>query len=467
MHRFEIKNAMYTLIASSFRLRMAPEDASMCDHGTLKKEDGKLYESSRIDPALLLVLLNAIDMFSVALVVPLLHQYFKDAGVTSASLRELLSSLFSGSQIVGGLVIAFLSDYGLLSRKHILYASFLGSALSYSLIVYGGIQGLILSRIIVGAVKQTSTVSTAMITSYTTNDNRSIYFGKIGSAATLAFMIGPGVGGYLFKHVDTRAPALLASLLFLVNFVLTVFLLPLENHVPKIKPKQQVGKFTSFTTNLKMCFTSKALASVVLSTLLYGWISRTTSYASMASYYEEMFGIEPHQRGYLTSYQSVLSFLFQTFLVKITFQKAGNEYNAICGAAFGIVLGTLLEFSGNLYIFLVVICPIIATSNSILRLSFQSLVTQVAPKDSISSVLAALDVLQNLASVSVPFYRTILFKVLSCCAGEVDHNACMVGDPCPIMWLQSSLIHWILTTAVLCGLLFKRTKEDEFKDKIQ
>jgi DHA1 family tetracycline resistance protein-like MFS transporter len=409
-----------------------------------------------IHPALTLVLLNAIDMFSVALVVPLLHQYFKEAGVTNASLRELLSALFSGSQIIGGLVIGGLSDSGLLSRKRILYASFLGSALSYSLIVYGGIKGLIISRIIVGAVKQTSTISTAMIASYTTNELRSMYLGKIGSAATLAFMVGPAVGGYLFKHVDTRAPALLASSLFLLNFALATILLPNEERVLVPRSKKSDGKFAVLSKNLKACFTSKTLSNVVLSSLLYGWFTRATSYASMASYYEEMFGIEPYQRGYLSSYQSVLSFLFQSFFVQYTLHILGNEYRAACCAAFGIVIATMLEFSANLYIFIGIISPIISVSNSVLRLSIQSLVTQVAPKESLSSILAALDVLQNVASVSVPFYRTILFKIMSCCAKEEDHDACMLGDPCPTMWLQSSLVHWIITSLLLCHLLLKQ-----------
>lgn len=436
---------------------MAPKEETSSPNVHLKKtETMRASKSEWIHPALTLVLLNAIDMFSVSLVVPLLHQYFKEAGVTNASLRELLSSLFSGSQIVGGLIIGGLSDSGLLSRKHILYASFLGSALSYSLIVYGGIKGLIISRIVVGAVKQTSTISTAMIATYTTNETRSMYLGKIGSAATLAFMVGPAVGGFLFKHVDTRAPALLASSLFLINFILAAILLPNEEyvHVPKSN-KTKADTFASFSKNLKACFTSKTLSNVVLSSLLYGWITRATSYASMASYYEEMFGIEPYQRGYLSSYQSVLSFIFQTFLVQYAFRKLGNEYRAACFAALGIIIATMLEFSANLYIFIGIISPIISVSNSVLRLSLQSLVTKVSPKESLGSVLAALDVLQNLASVTVPFYRTILFKIMSCCAKEEDHDACMLGDPCPSMWLQSSLLHWILTALLLCHFLLK------------
>lgn len=131
-----------------------------------------------IHPTISLPILNMLDMLSVSLVVPLLNQYFLDAGVSSASQRELLSSLYSSSQIVGGFLIGGLLDTGSLSRQHCLFLSFLGSSLSYALIVYGGMRGLIISRIVVGLIKQTSTISTSMISTYSTQKDRSIYMGR-------------------------------------------------------------------------------------------------------------------------------------------------------------------------------------------------------------------------------------------------------------------------------------------------
>lgn len=416
-----------------------------------------------VHPTASLPILNTIDMFSVALVIPLLNQYYQDAGVTSASLRELLTSLFSVSQIIGALVMGALSDSGILSRKHILYLSFLGSALSYSLVVYGGIAGLIVSRMVVGAVKQTSTISTSMISTYTTKQERSRHMGRLTACSTGAFIVGPSVGAYLYKNVDKKAPALLASILFILNFILAVILLPNNDKQKKrqtrssdeMKPSK-ANKFTSFAQNLRSCFTSQELSAVVISTLIYHWMLRATSYASMASFYEQMFSIEPHQRGYLSSYQNVLSFIFQTFFVQSALQYVGGEYRAACIAAGSIAIATTLELGGSFYLFLFVICPIVAVANSLLRLSLQSLVTQIAPKDSLGSVLAALDVMQNVASCSVPFYRTMLFKIMACTT-EVDSEAAMKGDPCPRMWIKSSLVHWILAAFFMSRLLLRKS----------
>ncbi len=297
---------------------------------------------------------------------------------------------------------------------------------------------------------------------------------RLTASSTFSFIIGPSLGGFLYKHVDKKAPALLASLLFIFNFLLAATLLPheKERHTPldmkqdmeNIISKPSESKAKTLIKNVQSCFSSKQLASVVLSILLYCWISGATSYASMTSYYEQMFGIEPHQRGYIRSYTSVLSLLFQTFFVRTAFQKLGDEYNAACIASFAMAFATLLELSASFILFITIICPVVAVANATLRLSLRSLVTLVAPKQSLGSVLAALDILQNLAAVSVPLYRTILFQILAKMEngksriGMKDDSISMIGDPNPKMWLKSSLIHWILASLIMSALLLKQSR---------
>eukprot|EP00565_Helicotheca_tamesis_P008134 CAMPEP_0185733386 /NCGR_PEP_ID=MMETSP1171-20130828/19337_1 /TAXON_ID=374046 /ORGANISM="Helicotheca tamensis, Strain CCMP826" /LENGTH=152 /DNA_ID=CAMNT_0028403111 /DNA_START=96 /DNA_END=551 /DNA_ORIENTATION=+ len=152
----------------------------------------------------------------------------------------------------------------------------------------------------------------------------------------------------------------------------------------------------------------------------------------MASYYEEMYGIEPHQRGYLSSYQQFLTFLVQSTLVRSLLRFAGGERRAACIAALSLSIATFSEIWSSLPVFIGILCPIISISVAVLGLSLRSLLTQVAPKDSLGSVLAALDVLQNAAAVTVPFYRTFLFAAMGTISN--DEDADMRGDPCPYMW---------------------------------
>jgi hypothetical protein len=238
----------------------------------------------------------------------------------------------------------------------------------------------------------------------------------------------------------------------------------MKQDMESIISKPSPSKVKTLIKNIKSCFSSEQLTSVVLSILLYYWISSATSYASMATYYEQMFGIEPHQRGYIRSYTSVLSLLFQTFFVRTTLQKLGNEYNAACIASFALTFATLLEFSSSFIVFLTIICPVIAVANATLRLSLRSLVTLVAPKQSLGSILAALDVLQNLVAVSVPLYRTMLFQILVKMENDKakmvinGDNTSMIGDPNPKMWLKSSLVHLASASIILSTLLIKHSR---------
>jgi len=430
--------------------------------------------NAAVPPTVSLPLLVMIDMFAVALVVPLLHQYYRTAGVTSANQRELLSSLFSSSQICGGLIIGALSDAGFLSRRNTLFLSFAGSAASYALIVRGGLPSLVCSRVLVGLVKQTMTVTTALLARHTTAEERAHQIGRLNASSTVAWIVGPSVGALLYKHIHHSAPAIVACCLFVLNSIIAAVFLPREEHnknnsTSKNNTKSTAAsKFTSFTSNLRSCFSSKSLASIVTSLLINYWVTRATSYASMASYYEEMYGIEPHQRGYLSSYQQFLSFLAQSMLVRPLLRFAGGERRAACLAALALSFATFSEIWSSLPIFVGVLCPIMSISVALLALSLRSLLTQVAPKDSIGSVLAALDVLQNAAAVTVPFYRTFLFAAMG--TVSVDNGADLRGDPNPYTWLTSSTIHWLIASASLFFLLMrsaesKRSSSQEGKIK--
>ena len=60
---------------------------------TERSEQNDRGYTVNLPPEVSLPILVFIDMFAVALVVPLLVQYYKRAGVTSATQRELLSSV--------------------------------------------------------------------------------------------------------------------------------------------------------------------------------------------------------------------------------------------------------------------------------------------------------------------------------------------------------------------------------------
>jgi MFS family permease len=426
----------------------------------------RLRSVERLSPPTTLLLLVLIDMFAVSLVVPLLFQYYKSAGVNNAGQRELLSSLFSTSQIVGGLLMGLVTDARLVRRKSLLFISFAGSALSYSLIAYGGFSALVCSRVLVGLVKQTMTVTTAMLTSCTSRTTRAHYMGRLSAASTVAWIVGPSVGAMLYRYVDPRAPALLACVLFVLNILLAAKWLPTdeENDHHDKSPSQR--QRITVLQKLKSCFTSQNLGSVVLARLIFTWVARATNYSQLGNFYEDMYGLEPHQRGYISSYQQFLQFLVQSTLVTAVMRWSGGERQTICFFT-ALLAGTLLlECFQSLPFFLTVLCPVMSLCFGMTQLSLQSLLTHVVPLHSMFSVLAALDVLQNAVSVSVPFYRTFLFRVLVSANNDGANKSSMADDPDPISWIRLSVCHWCVAAVVIAGLLLPnrlRSNEEVIK----
>lgn len=289
-------------------------------------------------------------------------------------------------------------------------------------------------------------------------------------AFLVAWIIGPSLGAILYKHISPSAPALTASGLFVINSLLAYCLLPVDierdddtsNMIKSKRIKKGSGKFI---TNLKECFSSSVLASIVISNLLFGWVTRTTSYSSMSTFYEEKYDVEPHVRGYLKSYQQLLNFIVQSFMLRALLTRLGGERKAACFAAVILAGATLCEVDANFQVFISIVNPLVAVSVGLIGVSLRSLLTQVAPKDSIGSVLAALDVLQNAASVSVPFYRTFLFK-LAATYGKEDVDADMIGDPEPRVWLLSSFLHWSMFAVVLMFLLLPKATTSKGGEKV-
>eukprot|EP00511_Aplanochytrium_stocchinoi_P003500 CAMPEP_0204829302 /NCGR_PEP_ID=MMETSP1346-20131115/7404_1 /ASSEMBLY_ACC=CAM_ASM_000771 /TAXON_ID=215587 /ORGANISM="Aplanochytrium stocchinoi, Strain GSBS06" /LENGTH=408 /DNA_ID=CAMNT_0051958983 /DNA_START=229 /DNA_END=1452 /DNA_ORIENTATION=+ len=397
----------------------------------------------------------AIDMLAVSLVVPLLQTYYKTAGVSSAMQREFLSSAYSTSQIVGGLAIGLASDSGMMTHRSILMLSFLGSSFAYGMIGFLGhsIYAIIASRIIVGSVKQTMTVTTAMLAKHTSSEDRTGYMGLLTASSTFAWIVGPSLGALLYKYFSPSSPPIVACWLFIINFVLAVVLLPKETETHATRKKEGDSnsrpllkknfKLKSFTENLHSCFTSPELGASVICLLLFSWVDRATSYASLGSFYEDKYGIETYQRGYISSYQSILLFMVQSRLVRPLLQYSGGECRSAFWGAVGLTLATVIESWATLPVFVVVVAPMVALSVPLIGLSLKSLLTKVAPKDAVGSALAATDVLQNAAAVTVPFYRTTLFTVLDWvtqCLPEgklfslQECSNLMSGDPEPFIW---------------------------------
>jgi len=223
------------------------------------------------------------------------------------------------------------------------------------------------------------------------------------------------------------------------------------------KKEKSGSAFGRILSNFRACFHSsnQSLAPTVIALLLFQWVVRTTSYKNISTYFETKYGIESHQRGYMQSYQSALSFIVQSSMIKPILHFMGGELNAACTASFVMALAAFVEFNANFEQYLALVCPLLAIGIGIIGVSLKSTVSKVAPKSSLSSVFATIDVLQNVAAVTVPFYRTFLFRLTRPENWQQENHS--TGDPDPSQWLIASGIHWILATCLFSYLLLWRS----------
>jgi DHA1 family tetracycline resistance protein-like MFS transporter len=169
-----------------------------------------------------ITVLNAVGMTIVFPLFPFLLGLYvpaKDVAVTMSA----LVSVFAVCTFFAAPVFGALSDrYG---RKPILLLSLLGSAVGYVLLGAGGaLWVLFLGRIIDGITAGNQSALFAYITDSTAPHERGKWFGYLGGAIGLGFMIGPAIGGLLGSSSVTLPFFITAAITLLSMFGISMLL---------------------------------------------------------------------------------------------------------------------------------------------------------------------------------------------------------------------------------------------------
>lgn len=105
-------------------------------------------------------------------------------------------------------------------------ASFVGSMVAYGLMgVAWSLWVVCVARVLVGVMKQTTTLATAYIAEITNPDERTAAMAKLSTMTGVGFILGPMMGSLLARY-NLRFPFLLSAALFAIDIVVCVFFLP-------------------------------------------------------------------------------------------------------------------------------------------------------------------------------------------------------------------------------------------------
>ena len=331
--------------------------------------------------------------------------------------------------------IGIISDYA--HKRDVLILSFLGSALSYAIIgLSANIALLFLSRIIIGLVKQTYTITSVVITELTasTPELRARELGHISASATLSFLIGPSLGGIMYK-MDKRLPIASAIVCFLLNVLISVLFLPrdmnsrvrstliekkeknedekmkIEYEDSKKKKKNAHEKGVSSWEHLTQLARSPAVQNILLVRALLYFIEVGLSSRYIVNYHQRKFNIETASMGFLSSLSSGISLITQFFLIGPLLRVLGGDNLLIIGGCLAGLLCTQIFESATSKISLYIVlsfAPSILLS-SLLSNVMKGYFASIIPVEDAGKALAVMSTLSTLSGILGPLYGAEVF----------------------------------------------------------
>ena len=156
---------------------------------------------------------------AVGMLIPLLPRLYTSLNA-SASDVGLMGSAYGITNLIGGPLFGHLSDA--IGARQSLLIAMIGSAVGYALVSSAtSLPMMAAGRMITGLFKQTLTIGKAALAVITPPHERAHAMGRIGSAASAGFIVGPLVGGFMFPEGDdaVRYMAILTSTVFVLNGV--------------------------------------------------------------------------------------------------------------------------------------------------------------------------------------------------------------------------------------------------------
>jgi MFS family permease len=422
------------------------------------------------------------------LVVPILSSYFRDAGGDSNQ-YGYITSLFSISQLISGMVLSYLSDS--LSKRSILMLSFIGSGVSYFIVgVSGSISMIFLSRIIVGLVKQTYQISTLIIITATNDDlvMRTRELSQLSAISSMSFLIGPSIGGIMYR-AHPMMPAVIASMLFFINIIIlsTVGSLHVMDVKKEVKDDVKIASMgrsssssseavahadksksddddhqvnldgsgpsnsdndssnnnnnnnndtdqsnhcnsnnsirdtsyqkdstpSSTTSPDTIVFTSMTIFIATLR-LLISFVQSSLTSRYILNYYEDRFGMETYQLGFISSLMTGFSIIAESFIVGPALSIfRNNDYQSIIACLFILsILYTIESTCTSLWSFIVLALLPGSVVSTILSAAIRSLFLQLIPSSHIGKVSGLFNAASTGIGVIAPIYGSQIFSLV-------------------------------------------------------
>ncbi len=169
-----------------------------------------------------------LDMIGFGLIIPVLPVLIESVGHMTLAEASLVGGwmffAYSAAQFVFGPLMGNLSDR--FGRRPLLLLAILGLMLDYLLQSWAPtLVWLYIGRAISGVCGASWIIANAYIADITTPEDRAKYYGMMGAAFGLGFVLGPALGGLLGEY-GPRVPFYFAAGISAANLIYGYFVLP-------------------------------------------------------------------------------------------------------------------------------------------------------------------------------------------------------------------------------------------------
>jgi DHA1 family tetracycline resistance protein-like MFS transporter len=277
-----------------------------------------------------------MDSVGFGIIMPVLPDLIMDVSgedlAASAQYGGWLMFVYAVMQFFFAPVLGNLSDaYG---RRPILLISMVVLAINYILMGFAqSLFFLIIGRLISGIGASTMSTCNAYIADVIPAEERAQYFGLMGAAFGMGFIIGPVIGGFLGEY-GARVPFFATAALLSINLIFGLLILP-ESLKKENRRTFKPGRANPFTT-----FKELSKFKVVFGILGVMFIYNLGHHVLPAiwSYYTiEKFDWSPREIGYSLGFIGALMVLVQGFLIRIVIPKVGMRWAGIVGITMSVV----------------------------------------------------------------------------------------------------------------------------------
>ena len=295
-----------------------------------------------------ITVLNAIGMTIVLPLFPFLLEKYVPAKDVAVVMSALVS-VFAASTFLAAPVFGALSDrYG---RKSILLISLFGSAIGYFMLGVGGaLWILFLGRIIDGLTAGNQSALFAYITDSTEPHERGKWFGYLGGAIGLGFMIGPSIGG-LLGSASVTLPFFVTGVITLVSMVFITLFLPESLAVEKRTTHLSLNSFNTFSHFNEIFSLKEARALLIMGGFFYVGLNIWQFNASI--FVKDVFNWGPSFIGGMFVLVGICDILSRVIVLPQLLKQLSEQRVGViglCGLAVGLGLLFLSSYIQSIYL---------------------------------------------------------------------------------------------------------------------